>query len=84
MNKGKPKKYHVVVWNNVGQTESGIPAFSPKYVSEWPKRVIPYESRYELSPDQEDALCFGRDQALEVARTIRLRSVVWSAMVEEA
>lgn len=80
----KPKKYRVAVLLAEGWDESGRALYKVKWVSGWPKVFIPYESRYETSPDADEALTFGRDTALEVARKIRLRSVVWSAMVEEA
>lgn len=80
----KPRKYHVVVWMCDGEDKAGLPVFYPKYVSAWPEEVVPYKSHYELSPNKKDAMPFGRDRAIEVARTIRMRSCVWSAMVEEA
>ena len=80
----KAKKYRVVVWNYGGPNSEGVPSFYGKYVSEWPKDASKFGARYELSPHKEDALTFGRDTALDVAHTIRMRSPVWSAMVEEA
>jgi len=84
MNKKKPKKYHVAVLCSEGANENGVPVYQVRWVSEWPKVAIPFESHYETSPSEADAKAFGRDQAFEVARAIRMRSTVWSAMVEEA
>lgn len=82
MNK-KPKKYHVVTWNDMGEDDKGVSQYYPKWVSAWPSDASKWGARYEVSPHEEDALSFGRDAALYVAHEIRLRNGSW-AMVEEA
>lgn len=78
----KPKKYHVVVWQYMGEPD-GIKTYAPKWVSAWPQNPTKWGARYELSPKQKEALEFGRDTALEVAYHIRLRGGMW-ATIEEA
>ena len=77
----KRRKYAVVCWY-LTSTEDGLHQYAPKWVSEWPDKVVKWSSRFEISPDKNDAKAFGRDTAIEVAREIRMLNGAW-AMVEE-
>lgn len=79
------KKYRVVVWGVGGSEDEDnqILFYYPKWVAEWPKDPSKWGARYELSPNSDEAMEVGRDTALEIAHTIRLRNGSW-AMVEEA
>ena len=80
--KRKPKRYLVVCWYLIGKVD-GIDAYAPKYVSEWPSNPREWGARFEISPNCDDAIKFGRDTALYVANTIRMRNGAL-AMVQEA
>jgi hypothetical protein len=78
----KPKKYHVVIWHRLGES-NGLEHYAPHWLCEWPDDPSKWGARYETSPKKEEALAFGRDTAIEIANTIRMRNGSW-AMVEEA
>lgn len=82
--KRKPKRYVVVLAYYRGQGD-GRPTYFLEYVSAWPKNAHEWGARFEISPNRSDALYFGRDSALDVANTIRMRNAVPAiVMVEEA
>lgn len=85
MNKRKPKKYIVVLAYCQGLEPTGIPFYYHKYVSAWPTNAHEWGARFEISPSKCEALKVGRDTALEMANTIRMRNAAAATvMVEEA
>lgn len=84
MKKRKPKKYIVVLAYNQGES-NGVPTYYLKYVSDWPEGQLKWGVRFEVTANPEQAIRFGRDTALYVANTIRMRNAVAATvMVEEA
>ena len=80
----KPKKYIVVLAYAQGEVD-GIPVYYLKYVSAWPTNAREWGARFEISPSKDEALKVGRDTALYIANTIRMRNAApATVMVEEA
>lgn len=81
----KQKKYIVVLAYCQGLEPTGIPFYYHKYVSAWPKNSREWGARFEISPTKTEALKVGRDTALYMANTIRMRNAApATVMVEEA
>lgn len=84
MNKRKPKKYIVVLAYSQGEAD-GVGVYYFKYVSAWPTNAREWGARFEISPNKGEALRVGRDTALYMANTIRMRNAAAATvMVEEA
>lgn len=82
--KKKPKRYAVVLGYSQGMVD-GANSYVLKYVSEWPKDQFKWGARFEIASNPEQAVLFGRDAALRVASTIRMRNAAAAIiMVKEA
>ena len=80
----KRKKYMVVLVYAQGEVD-GIPVYSHKYLSVWPTNAHEWGARFEISLNKKEALKVGRDTALYIANTIRMRYFApTTVMVEEA
>ena len=83
-----PKRYIVVLAYAQGDPDcepDGVPVYYHKYVSAWPKNPREWGARFEITPKKSEALKVGRDTALEMAYTIRMRNAApATVLVEEA